>query len=47
MKPENEGIMLKHPLWNIGVANCTESKLCFVDSDVVMCNSDWIKKAAS
>lgn len=46
MKPENEGIMLKHPLWNIGVANCTESKLCFVDSDVVMCNSDWIKKAA-
>ena len=24
MKPENEGIMLKHPLWNIGVANCTE-----------------------
>ena len=47
MKPENDGIMLKHPLWNIGVANCTESKLCFVDSDVVMCNSDWIKKAAS
>ena len=46
MKPENEGIMLKHPLWNIGVANCTESKMCFVDSDVVMCNSDWIKKAA-
>ena len=46
MKPENEGIMLKNPLWNIGVANCTESKLCFVDSDVVMCNSDWIKKAA-
>ena len=46
MKPENEGIMLKHPLWNIGVANCTESKLCFVDSDVVMCNSDWIEKAA-
>ena len=47
MKPENEGIMLKNPLWNIGVENCTESKLCFVDSDVVMCNSDWIKKAAS
>ena len=46
-RPENEGIMLKHPLWNIGVANCTESKLCFVDSDVVMCNSDWIRKAAS
>ena len=47
MKPENEGIMLKHPLWNIGVANCTESKLCFVDSDVVMCNSDWIEKAST
>ena len=46
MKPENEGIMLKHPLWNIGVANCTESRLCFVDSDVVMCNSDWVKKAS-
>lgn len=47
MKSENEGIMLKNPLWNIGVANCTESRLCFVDSDVVICNSDWIEKAST
>ena len=47
MKPENEGIMLKHPLWNIGVENCVESRLCFVDSDVVMCDSDWVEKAAA
>lgn len=45
MKPENEGIMLKNSLWNIGVANCTESRLCFVDSDLVMCNSDWVERA--
>ena len=45
MKPENEGIMLKNPLWNIGANNCTESRLCFVDSDIVMCNSDWISRA--
>ncbi len=47
MKPENDGIMLKHPLWNIGADNCVESRLCFVDSDVVMCSSDWMKKAAT
>lgn len=45
MNSENEGIMLKNPLWNIGVENCTESRLCFVDSDVVMCDSNWIEKA--
>lgn len=47
MKADNEGIMLKNPLWNIGAESCDESRLCFVDSDVVMCNSDWVEKAAN
>lgn len=42
----NDGIMLKNPLWNIGAANCTETKMCFLDSDVVMCNSDWVERCA-
>ena len=46
MNPENEGIMLKNSLWNIGVDSCDESRMCFVDSDVVMCNSDWISRVA-
>ena len=47
MRAESEGILLKNPLWNIGASNCPESRLCFVDSDVVMCNSDWVEKAAT
>lgn len=46
MKSENDGIMLKNSLWNIGADNCTEPRLCFIDSDVVMCNSDWVRKAS-
>ena len=38
----SDGILLKNPLWNIGVENCSESRLCFIDSDVVVCNSDWL-----
>lgn len=40
----SDGILLKNPLWNIGVENCVEDRLCFLDSDVVMCNSDWVEK---
>ena len=46
MTPESEGLMLKMSLWNIGAAACRESRLCFLDSDVVMCDSDWIERAA-
>lgn len=46
MKSENEGILLKNSLWNIGAENCKESRLCFLDSDVVMCNSDWVRKTS-
>ena len=45
-KEENEPLMLKQSLWNFGTTLCSESRLCFVDSDVVMCNSDWIEKIA-
>lgn len=47
MASENEGIFLKTPLWNIGSSMCSESRLCFLDSDVVMCDSNWIEKADS
>ena len=40
--PNSDGIMLKNPLWTIGAKSCSEPNLCFVDSDVVMCSSDWI-----
>lgn len=43
---ENDGIMLKNPLWNIGALYCPEAKLLFLDSDVVMCNSDWVEKCS-
>ena len=46
LPPESEGLMLKMSLWNIGAAMCKESRLCFVDSDVVMCDSDWIETTA-
>lgn len=46
MKANSKGIMLKNPLWNIGAMNCKDQKLCFVDSDVVLCNSDWVEKTA-
>lgn len=45
--PNSDGILLKNPLWNIGAENCQETKLCFLDSDVVMCNSDWVEKCNS
>ena len=38
--------MLKNPLWNIGVTLCSESRLCFIDSDVVVCDSDWAESTA-
>lgn len=41
---DSDGILLKNPLWNIGAENCQENRLCFLDSDVVMCNSDWVEK---
>ena len=44
MTSDNDGIFLKTPLWNIGASMCSESRLCFLDSDVVMCDSDWIEK---
>lgn len=43
---DSDGILLKNPLWNIGAENCVESRLCFLDSDVVMCNSDWVEKCS-
>ena len=46
MTSDNDGIFLKTPLWNIGTTLCSESRLCFLDSDVVMCDSDWIEKAS-
>lgn len=46
MGEENEGIFLKNCLWNIGTTLCSEPKLCFVDSDVVMCDSSWARKAS-
>lgn len=42
----SDGILLKNPLWNIGAAKCSEPKLLFLDSDVVMCNSNWVEKCA-
>ena len=47
MTSDNDGIFLKTPLWNIGASMCSESRLCFLDSDVVMCDSDWIEKASN
>lgn len=41
----SDGIQMKNPLWNIGAASCSEGNLCFVDSDVVMCDSNWVKMA--
>ena len=41
---DSDGILLKNPLWNRGAENCVEDRLCFLDSDVVMCNSDWVEK---
>lgn len=39
---EQDGLFLKTPLWNIGVLESTCSKLCFIDSDIAFCNSDWL-----
>lgn len=47
MDSSNEGIMLKNPLWNIGASLCQESRLCFLDSDVVMCNSNWVENCST
>ena len=44
---DSEGIMLKNPLWNVGAASTTEPRLCFLDSDVVMCSSDWMERCAT
>ena len=41
---DSDGILLKNPLWNKGADYCVEDRLCFLDSDVVMCNSDWVEK---
>ena len=47
MPEDSDGIMLKQPLWNIGAESCSESRLCFLDSDVVMCQSDWLDRVVS
>ena len=45
MDEDSECLFLKQPLWNIGASSCSESRLCFVDSDVVLCESNWLEKA--
>lgn len=45
IKDENKFIHLKTALWNIGVQNTSCSKLCFIDSDVVFCSSNWLNSA--
>ena len=39
---DSEGLLLKTALWNIGATNTDAEKLCFIDSDVVFCNQDWL-----
>ena len=43
--PDSDGILLKGALWNVGAKSCSEPHLCFVDSDVVMCASNWMELA--
>ena len=47
MDSQTDGILIKHALWNIGVSelNSEICNFCFVDSDVVMCDSDWLAKS--
>ena len=40
---ESEGLLLKTALWNIGAANTNAEKLCFIDSDIVFCNQNWLE----
>lgn len=42
MTHEQDGLMLKPALWNIGTLNCSEDNLVFLDSDVMFERSDWL-----
>ena len=44
---ESEGLLLKTALWNIGAASTNAEKLCFIDSDIVFCNQDWLESVYS
>ena len=46
MKPENEGIMLKNPLWNIGVANCTDKIVHIKDGIIGRIEDNRLHKAS-
>ena len=41
---EQNDLFLKTPLWNIGIKQSTSEKLCFIDSDVMFANDNWLDK---
>lgn len=40
---QQKNLFLKTPLWNIGANIVTASRLCFIDSDISFCNSNWLE----
>lgn len=44
MTDKQDGIFMKSPLWNIGAKHTSEPRLCFIDSDVMFCNSGWLSE---